>query len=134
MEKVKFDPTINTGNIIAIIVLVAGLLGILVRIETTLVTYETKINNVERSMEEMKEELLWLRRNHYYSPRQPRQAPQYHHMPPPLNDTLLSPNTVIYTDEFPHSDDPFRNKLETDPMLRREERIYGSTLKAPKYL
>ena len=61
--SVKFDPTINTGNIIALLIMLGGLLAIYVKIETTMAVYETKIVNLEENTREIKEELIWMRRN-----------------------------------------------------------------------
>lgn len=64
--SVKFDPTINTGNIIALLIMLGGLLTIYVKIETTMAVYETKIVNLEENTREIKEELIWMRRNQIY--------------------------------------------------------------------
>lgn len=62
----RFDPTINVGNIIALLIMLGGLMAIWVKIETSLAVYETKITSMENNINEIKQELVWMRRNNAY--------------------------------------------------------------------
>ena len=128
MDKIKFDPTINTGNILAALLILGGLLAFWVKIETSLVRHETKFKNIESHIREVKDELTWMRRNPY---RPPPESYLYdsHGKIQTFNSPSLSP-----TKENTDGGKKPTQKLDTKGINPgREERIDQRTQKAPEY-
>lgn len=110
MQKLKFDPTINISNMVAVAALMLSVLAFWVKIETTFATYEAKFQQMERGLNEVKEELLWLRRNHNFQPREtfPRHWPGH----PELDGTEFRAQSAGESVPCPRES----RTLEADPL------------------
>ena len=80
----KFDNTINLSNVLAFLIMAGAMAGVWIKIETSLATYEAQIQYMNYSIDEIKEEKRWYRRNHYRPPQDMKWEsipPQYHNQP-----------------------------------------------------
>ena len=129
MDKLVFDPTINTGNILAMLMVLGGLITFWIKIETSMTKYETKMDIMEKSLQEVKDELTWLRRYHFNLPRQSfEQIPHFHEYAKKYA-TRFSTAT-----DYPYSPAEAPKRMDAKGISPgREERIDQRTQKAPEY-
>ena len=129
MDKLVFDPTINTGNILAALLILGGLLAFWVKIETSLTRHETKFKNIENNIREVKEELTWMRRNPYRPPPKSSLFDSHGRINQTINPPSLGP-----TKENTDGGKKPTQKLDAKGINPgREERIDQRTQKAPEY-
>lgn len=120
MQKIKFDPTVNVGNVLAVFVVIFSVFAFWIKIETTLATYEAQLNQLERSMYELKEELLWLRRNHYFPPRD--------QFPWPNPDTGLDCVWFFEAGSLPNPKPDYPKHLKNRPLQPNRLEIQKTTV------
>ena len=129
MDKLVFDPTINTGNILAALLILGGLLAFWVKIETSLARHETKFKNIENNIREVKEELTWMRRNPYRPPHESVLFDNHGKFTPSIN-----PPSFSRTEKNRDAGKKPTRKLDAKGINPgREERIDQRTQKAPEY-
>ena len=130
MDKLIFDPTINTGNILAMLMVMGGLIAFWIKIETSLAQYETKMNNMEKSLQEVKEELTWLRRYHFNLPRQSfQQIPNFYEY------AKEYPPRFCHATDYPYGPAEASQRMDTEGIRpKREKGIVVRIEQAPKYI
>lgn len=129
MDKLVFDPKINTGNILAMLMVLGGLIAFWIKIETSLAQYETKMKNMEKSLQEVKEELTWLRRYHFNLPRQSfEQIPYFYEYAKEYAPRFRT------TTDYPYGPAEAPKRMDTEGIRPQRERgIDQRTQKAPEY-
>ena len=130
MDKLVFDPKINTGNILAMLMVMGGLIAFWIKIETSMTQYETKMNNMEKSLQEVKEELTWLRRYHFNMPRQSfEQIPYFHEYAKKYASCFCTAT------DYPYSPAEAPKRMDAEGIRPQRERgIVDRVEQAPKYI
>lgn len=83
MSGLKFDNTVSLGNVLMILFFIAGMVGIWVKIETTLAVNRVEIETLHNSVNNINRELLWVR--YSLSRTYPEQFNPEERFEPPLN-------------------------------------------------